>query len=195
VSRSYAVTALVLMLVLTAGCGDDEPSSAPAASTAGAPDTGVSTEPAEQPLPTIEEVPDPVAQTRAAILAAAKARDYDALEQVIDAEVFLSDAGFGVDPVPGWRAQGTKPLEVMEILLGLPHTVEETNEGTLYRWPRFTADSHPDEMSGPERDALVALLGEDGLRTAFSADYGYVAPRLGILADGTWWFLVLEAAP
>ena len=194
-SRSYAVTALVLMLVLTAGCGDDEPSSAPAASTAGAPDTGVSTEPAEQPLPTIEEVPDPVAQTRAAILAAAKARDYDALEQVIDAEVFLSDAGFGVDPVPGWRAQGTKPLEVMEILLGLPHTVEETNEGTLYRWPRFTADSHPDEMSGPERDALVALLGEDGLRTAFSPDYGYVAPRLGILADGTWWFLVLEAAP
>lgn len=194
-SRGYAVTALVLVLVLTAACGDDEPSSAPAASTVGAPDTAVSTEPAEQPLPTIEEVPDPVAQTRAAILAAAKARDYDALEQVIDPEVFLSDAGFGVDPVPGWRAQGTVPLEVMEVLLGLPYTVEETNEGTLYRWPRFTANSHPDEMSRPERDALVALLGEDGLRTAFQAETGYVAPRLGILADGTWWFLVLEAAP
>ena len=194
-SRSYAVAALMLVLVLTAGCGNEEPSSAPAASTAGVSDTAGSTESAEQPLPTIEEVPDPVAQTRAAILAAAKARDYDALEQVIDAEVFLSDTGFGVDPVPDWRAQGTVPLETMEVLLGLPYTVEETGEGTLYRWPRFTANSEPDEISRPERDALVALLGEDGLRAAFTADYGYVAPRLGILADGTWWFLVLEAAP
>jgi hypothetical protein len=195
VFRGYAVAALVLMVVLGAGCGDDEPSSAPAASTVGPSDTAVATEPAEQPLPTIEEVPDPVAQTRAAILAAAQARDYDALQTVIDPEVFLSDTGFGVDPVPGWRAQGTAPLEAMEVLLGLPHTVEETGEGTLYRWPRFTANSSPDEISRPERDALVALLGEDGLRVSFTEDYGYTAPRLGILADGTWWFLVMNPAP
>jgi hypothetical protein len=186
---------LVVILVLAAGCGEDEPSSAPAASTAAETDTAAVAEPAEQPLPTIDEVPDPVAQTRAAILAAAKARDYDALQAVIDPEVFLSDAGFGIDPVPGWRAQGTGPLETMEVLLGLPHTVEETNEGTLYRWPRFTADSDPEEMSGPERDALVALLGEDGLVNAFQDETGYVAPRLGVLADGTWWFLILETAP
>jgi hypothetical protein len=195
VFRSHAVAMLVVMLVLAAGCGNDEPSSAPAATTAVPPDTAVVTEPAEQPLPTIEEVPDPVAQTRAAILAAAKARDYDALQAVIDPGAFLSDAGFGVDPLPGWRAQGTAPLETMEVLLGLPHTVEETNEGTLYRWPRFTANSHPGEMSGPERDALVALLGEEGLVNAFQAETGYIAPRLGILADGTWWFLVLQSAP
>jgi hypothetical protein len=195
VFRGYAVAALVLMVVLGAGCGDDEPSSAPAASTVGPSDTAVATEPAEQPLPTIEEVPDPVAQTRAASLAAAQARDYDALQTVIDPEVFLSDTGFGVDPVPGWRAQGTAPLEAMEVLLGLPHTVEETGEGTLYRWPRFTANSSPDEISRPERDALVALLGEDGLRVSFTEDYGYTAPRLGILADGTWWFLVMNPAP
>jgi hypothetical protein len=195
VFRSHAVATLVVILVLTAGCGEDEPSSAPAAPTAAETDTAAVAEPAEQPLPTSEEVPDPVAQTRAAILAAAKARDYDALQAVIDPEAFLSDAGFGVDPVPAWRALGTGPLEAMEVLLGLPHTVEETNEGTLYRWPRFTADSDPEEMSGPERDALVALLGEDGLVNAFQDETGYVAPRLGILADGAWWFLILETAP
>ena len=102
---------------------------------------------------------------------------------------------FGVDPVPHWRELGTAPLEAMETLLGMTSTVEETNEGKLYRSPRLTAESHPDEMSDTEREALTALLGEDGLRAAFTEDYGYVAPRLGILADGTWWFLVLEPTP
>ena len=46
-----------------------------------------------------------------------------------------------------------------------------------------------------EREALTALLGEDGLRVAFTEDYGYVALRLGILADGTWWFLVWNPFP
>jgi hypothetical protein len=193
--RYWAALALAVLFI-GAGCGDDESPASATGSGERPTESVVPTEPAEQPLPTIEEVPDPVAQTRAAILAAAKAGDYDALEQLIDPEVFLSDSGFGVDPVPGWRAQGTMPLETMEVLLGLPYTVEEGgNEGTLYRWPRFTADSSPDEMSRPERDALVALLGDDGLRTSFTEDYGYTAPRLGILADGTWWFLVMNPGP
>ncbi len=194
-SRRYWAALALAVLVIGAGCGDDESPASATGSGEEPTDSVVPTEPAEQPLPTIEEVPDPVAQTRAAILAAAKAGNYDALEQLIDAEVFLSDSGFGVDPVPAWRAQGTAPLEAMEVLLGLPYTVEETNEGTLYRWPRFTADSNPDEMSRPERDALVSLLGEDGLRNAFQDEIGYVGPRLGILAEGTWWFLSLESGP
>jgi hypothetical protein len=193
-----ALAVALATLALAVGCGEDEAGSAAEISTEGPTESVVSTEPEPEPVETVETVeklPDPVAQTRAAILAAAKARDYDALEAVIDPEVFLSDAGFGVDPVPHWRELGTAPLEAMETLLGMTSTVEETNEGTLYRWPRLTADSHPDEMSDTEREALTALLGEDGLRVAFTEDYGYVAPRLGILADGTWWFLVLEPVP
>jgi hypothetical protein len=179
-------------LAFAVGCTGDEPagSEEPAqpVSTA-APDTGP---PAPPPA---DELPDPVEQTRAAIFSAASAQDYDALEAVIDPEVFLSDAGFGVDPVPYWRDRGTEPLEAMEVLLALPHTVSETNEGTLYQWPRFTADSDPEEMSEAEREALTALLGEERLEASFLDETGYVAPRLGILADGTWWFLVLEPAP
>jgi len=155
----------------------------------------VATDAEPEPVPTVEELPGSVAQTRAAILAAASARDYGALEPIVDAEVFLSDAGFGVDPIAHWRDLGTAPLEAMEVVLAMPHTVRETNEGTLYQWPRFTADSAPDDMSAAEKDALTMLLGESGLEAAFQQETGYVAPRLGILADGTWWFFILNRDP
>jgi hypothetical protein len=184
----------VAVLLTVAACTGDEPS-ASETSTESSTETAVATDAATEPVPTVEGLPDPVAQTRATILSAASAEDYDALEPVVDPDVFLSDAGFGVDPVPHWRDQGSAPLEEMAVLLALPHTVSETNEGTLYQWPRFTADSDPEDMSAAERDALTALLGEDGLVASFQEETGYVAPRLGILADGTWWFFVRDTAP
>ena len=183
------------MLVVAGACSGDEPMSGSETSTESLPQTTVETAPATEPIPTVEGVPDPVTETRAAILAAATAQDYDALESLVDPAVFLSDAGFGTDPVAQWRDQGTAPLDAMAALLALPHTVRETNEGTLYQWPRFTADSDPEDMSSAERDVLTELLGERGLETAFQSETGYVAPRLGVLADGTWWFFVQEPAP
>ena len=192
--RAASVVALVT-LVLAAACTGDEPSTASETSTEGPTETVLATDPRPELAPTVEELPDPVAETREAIQAAASALDYDALEQLVEAEGFLSDAGFGVDPVTHWRELGTEPLKAMAVLLAMPHTVEETNEGTLYRWPRFTADSNPEDMSTAEKDVLTSLLGESGLEAAFLPETGYTAPRLGILADGTWWFLILEAAP
>ncbi len=183
------------MLVVAGACSGDEPMSGSGTSTESLPQTTVETDPATEPIPTVEGVPDPVTETRAAILAAATAQDYDALESLVDPAVFLSDAGFGTDPVAQWRDQGTAPLDAMAALLALPHTVRETNEGTLYQWPRFTADSDPEDMSSAERDVLTELLGERGLETALQSETGYVAPRLGVLADGTWWFFVQEPAP
>ena len=115
----FALVVALATLALAVGCGDDEAGSAAEISTEGPTESVVSTEPEPGPVETVEKLPDPVAQTRAAILAAAKARDYDALEAVIDPEVFLSDAGFGVDPVPHWRELGEAPLEAMETLLGM----------------------------------------------------------------------------
>jgi len=183
---------VIATLTFAAACSGGDSSSAPGPSTAGPAETAT-TEP--EPVPTVEELPDSVAQTRAAILSAGTAQDYDALEAVVDAKVFLSDAGFGVDPLPYWRELGTEPLDAMAALLAMPHTVTETNEGTLYQWPRFTADSDPEDMSPAEEDALTMILGESGLEAAFLPETGYTAPRLGILADGTWWFFVLTPGP
>lgn len=143
-------------------------------------------------------LPEPVDATRAAILDAAAADDYEALRPVLDQKVFLSDYGFGKDqpdPVAAWAELGPRPLETMAAVLQMRHFVRETNEGTLYQWPRLDPDSTAEDMTPAERDLFLTFMSEDELTEAFNPDYGYTAPRLGILADGTWWFFIAEAGP
>jgi hypothetical protein len=142
-----------------------------------------------------EGLPGSVATTRSAILAAAESGEYDPLRDVIHPERFLSDFGFGnePDPVGRWAKMGPKALDTMGTLLRMPHAVRETNEGTLYEWPRFDANSTMDDLSEPERDLLLTFMTEDELNNAFLPEYGYTGPHLGILANGNWWFLILEA--
>jgi hypothetical protein len=165
-------TVLTVLALAAAGCQDDEP------------------EPAG--------LPDPVAETRSGILRAAERRDYDGLWGLIDLEVFLSDYGFGSsqpDPVARWRKLGPKPLQTMAVLLRMPHQIRETNEGTLYQWPRFGPDSRPEDISDSERALLRTIMTEAELRDLILPEYGYTAPRLGILANGTWWFFIRNRAP
>jgi hypothetical protein len=177
---------------LFTGCGSDEASSPTPAATDTSPSAPAATDTSGAGLP------GPVAETRSVILAAAEAGDYEQLRAVLDQEVFLSDYGFGndqADPIATWQELGTKPLETMGALVQMPHVVRETNEGTLYQWPRFDPDSNARDVTDAERDAFLTFMSEDELRQAFNPDYGYTAPRLGILADGTWWFFVAEAGP
>jgi hypothetical protein len=144
------------------------------------------------------ELPAAVAETRSGILRAAESRDYDRLRPLIELEVFLSDYGFGrsqPDPVERWRRLGPEPLETMSVLLRMSSSVRETNEGTLYQWPRFGPDSKPEDMSDSERALLRTIMTDSEVRNLILPEYGYTAPRLGILADGTWWFFILEAGP
>lgn len=169
----YAAIVLAALTLLPAGCQDDS----------GA---------------TQDELPDAVAEKRSDILSAAKSEDYDALRPLIEIEVFLSDYGFGrgqPDPVERWRRLGPKPLETMGVMLRLGHTVRETAEGTLYQWPRFDPDSRAEEITAADRRLLRTIMTEAELRTLILPEYGYTAPRLGILADGTWWFFILNRAP
>jgi hypothetical protein len=45
------------------------------------------------------------------------------------------------------------------------------------------------------RRALRKVMSETELRDAILPKYGYTAPRLGILADGRWWFFVFRGGP
>jgi hypothetical protein len=176
------VFVLATLAVVAAGCGSEEAAPPAAAAT----DTSAA------------DLAGPVAETRSAILAAAEAGDYERLRPVLEQEVFLSDYGFGneqPDPVGQWQELGPEPLETMDALLHMPHVVRETNEGTLYEWPRFNPDSNAEDVTPAEHDLFLTFMSEDDLRQAFNPDYGYTAPRLGILADGTWWFFVAEPGP
>jgi hypothetical protein len=144
-----------------------------------------------------EGLPDSVAKTRSAILAAAESDKYEPLRDIINPANFLSDFGFGEEPDPAgrWEKMGQKPLDTMGTLLRMRHAVRETNEGTLYEWPRFNADSSAGDVSADEREALLTVMTEDELTNAFLPEYGYTGPHLGIVADGNWWFFVLERGP
>jgi hypothetical protein len=142
-------------------------------------------------------LPGPVAGTRAGILAAAETGDYDRLRPLVDPDVFLSDFGFGRerDSVGRWEALGPKPLETMNVLLRMDYAVRETNEGTLYQWPRFGPDSSADDLSRRERELFRTIMTADELGALVLPEVGYTAPRLGLLADGTWWFFIMESGP
>jgi hypothetical protein len=136
-------------------------------------------------------------ETRSAILAAADNGDYAALRPLVEAETFLSDFGFGEepDPVGRWEEMGPQPLETMGVVLRMQHVVRQTNEGTLYQWPSYDADSDPGDLTPKDRDLFKTVLSEAELERLITDEYGYTGPRLGILADGTWWFFLLEPGP
>ena len=168
---SAATLVLAVLALVGAGCGGSE------------------TKPVSA-----EGLPGTVAKTRSAILAAAASGKYDPLRDIIHPDSFLSDFGFGEepDPVGRWEKMGPKPLDSMGALLRMQHAVRETNEGTLYEWPRFNADSSAGDISADDRELLLTVMTEDELRNAFLPELGYTGPHLGILADGNWWFFVLE---
>jgi hypothetical protein len=136
-------------------------------------------------------------ETRSAILAAVDNGDYAALRPLVEAEAFLSDFGFGEepDPVGRWEEMGPQPLETMGVVLRMRHVVRQTNEGTLYQWPSYDADSDPDDLTPKDRDLFRTVLSEAELARLITDEYGYTGPRLGILADGAWWFFLLEPGP
>jgi hypothetical protein len=173
------INALAVLALVVPGCDSEK---SPSAEPAGSSETSA------------EELPAPVSETRSAILAAAESGDYESLRALVEPKTFLSDFGFGnePDPVGRWQEMGPKPLETMDVLLRMPHAVRETNEGTLYEWPRFDSNSTREDLTEPERDLLLAFMTEDELNNAFLPEYGYTGPSLGILADGNWWFFILE---
>lgn len=181
-ARALAAVVLAVLATVSVACGGEES----AASAPTATDTTTVSEP-------VSELPGPVAATREGILSAAESSDYELLRTLVNPKVFLSDFGFGSrDPVGRWRELEPEPLETMAVLLRMPHTVRETNEGTLYAWPRFGADSRAEDLSPAERALLGQIMSEAELEQVILPEVGYTGPRLGILAGGTWWFFILE---
>lgn len=177
-----AVFVLVALALVAPACGSEE-GSAPAASAAS--ETAA------------EERPTSFSETRSAILASVDSGDYDGLRPLIQADTFLSDFGFGEepDPVARWQRMGPEPLETMGVLLRMSHVVRETNEGKLYQWPDYDPDSDPADLSARDRELFSTVMSDEELEQLILPELGYTGPRLGILADGTWWFFILEGGP
>jgi hypothetical protein len=141
--------------------------------------------------------PTGVAATREGILAAAGDHDYEALRELLDPKVFLSDFGFGIDPTSRWERMGDAPIEIMAALLRMDHVESRSNEGRLYKWPTYDAENKSlADIRRSDRKLFLSVMSREEYRRLIPNDeYGYVGPRLGILADGTWWFFVMGGGP
>lgn len=133
-----------------------------------------------------ETPPDAVLRKRAAILAAAQARDYDALAQLSDPQGFEYSFGGEVEggPAAYWRqaearGEDPTPAEALVAILRMPYTLSRG----LYVWP-FAYDRTEDELTGYER-GLLEELGRGG---AFAE--GYLGWRAGIDPAGRWVFFL-----
>lgn len=129
-------------------------------------------------------LPEPVAETHAALLEAARSGDYEALRPLIPEEFSYTFGGdFEGGPIAYWQfvqeEGGERPIEVLAQILLMPYTLV----GGTYVWP-FAFDKQQEELTGYER----RLLGE--LAADFGAGSGYLGWRAGIEPDGTWSFFI-----
>jgi hypothetical protein len=137
---------------------------------------------------TASSLPEAVEETRAALLAAADARNYDALRPFLSPG-FRYTFGGPVDggPVAYWqeleRTTSERPLVALAAILRMPYVLSRG----IYVWPfAYTVESAAD-LSDHERELLTALGELDSL---FAPGTGYLGWRAGIEPDGTWVFFV-----
>ena len=129
-------------------------------------------------------LPEPVAETHAALLEAAESGDYEALRPLIP-DRFSYTFGGPVEggPIAYWQLveeeSDERPIEILARILRLPYTLANAT----YVWP-FAYDKQPEDLTAHERE----LLGE--LAEHFGAGSGYLGWRAGIEADGTWRFFI-----
>ena len=135
-------------------------------------------------------LPAAVARKRAAILAAARARDYDALAGLADDRRFTYSFG---GPYPGgpaayWRelaeATGQEPADILAAILQMPYTRADS----LYVWP-FAYNRRPASLTPQERRALAPIASEEQIDMWAKAG-SYLGWRAGITADGRWIYFV-----
>lgn len=131
------------------------------------------------------EIPDPVADTRQAILEAAQADDWEALRDLIPGRGFTFSYGGERDPIAYWKnleSEGHVPLlgDVVPRVLG-------TEPGPVrggYIWPA-QAGEDPSEWDQRDLAVLRELHIEEDIRL-FQEIGLYTGWRIEIARDGTW---------
>jgi hypothetical protein len=137
---------------------------------------------------TVSGLPAAVAETRAALLEAAKAGDFDAVA-ALAAPGFRYTFGDPVDggPAAYWRelerTADVRPLESLATILELPYVLSRG----YYVWPWAYTVADARDLSQHER-ALLSPLG--GVDTLFAPGTGYLGWRTGIAPDGSWTYHV-----
>ena len=208
-TRPLAALAAVALL---AACGDADDmqvspapaSPPPAAEPAPAPEpappygTAPPSEPAPPPAepPAAEDEADPagtlpaaVEKTREAIVRAARARDYEGLEALLDPASFSYSFGEDGDPVGYWRElEDLGEVPILGDFLPGVLAMQWGLQDDVYVWPAAHAKA-PSEWSELDRRDLRTFYTDEEI-ASFEQAGGYYGWRAGIRVDGTWLFFV-----
>jgi len=192
---------LALVLGLT-GCGDD-------GGDAGGDPTTTSSSTSSTLDPKVREdcsaalvdtpPPDPdlpaaVQATRAEILEAALACDYDRLAEIGEEgdSTFTVSFGGEDDPAAFWRrleAEGEPVMETLVDVFAMTWRERDVEGTTQYVWPAAYAYDTWTQIPEGEREQLEALYSDDEL-DQFEQFGSYIGWRVGITAEGDWLFFV-----
>jgi hypothetical protein len=132
-------------------------------------------------------VPPDVSVTAQRIYDGARARDFDALAQLLDPNTFVYNFDDGSDPIPAWR-QDPSVLDLMVAVLELPAADPRVIEGygTFTIWP-YLIDSDFGALTERERADLASLgYTEEDIQLMIDGGHGYQGPRLAIDETGLW---------
>jgi len=143
------------------------------------------------PLADVQDgLPDDVATTRQAIMAAAITCDYEALE-ILAPELLTSFGGGGFDNLQIWEEEGTyRPLAILVSLFDTPFATQDI-EGNprFYVWPSAFVYDTWDQIPATDLEPLAGIYTQEELDQI--ATFGsYAGWRIGITEDGEWRFFV-----
>ena len=186
------LSAVFAIVVAMAACADTAPSApeepaAPPAVEEPAPAPDAAPEPAPDPLDAL--TPEARA-TRDALLAAARADDWDAVAALIPTDtMFTSNYGGETDHVAYYRGLDEDVLAEVVLLLEAPFDfVGDIQAGEVFVWPELHARI-PFAVRDDERSALAERYGAAAI-AEWEAAGAYLGWRIGITRDGDWLFLV-----
>ena len=134
-------------------------------------------------------IPGRVMETQDAILAAARARDFQALRALIPDEGFTFSFGGETDPIRYWKrleSKGHVPVigDILPMVLG---SIPGFDRG-VFVWPA-QATEDPADWDDGDIKALTRIHAEEDV-LSFQEAGVYLGWRVGIDRDGTWVFFV-----
>lgn len=183
-------------LLLLAGCsGETGPASPPDA---------ILIEPQAEPVPqriATNELPQPVLDTRAALLDIAEADSLRRLARFADSQPgflsSLSDTRGHFDHWDLMRRTGFDPNIHLPALFAEDPGIYRTEDETWYVWPAIAARSarelHPDRLGAGDLAELRRRVGEDGLER-IRGGAAYPGVRTAISETGRWLYFLHEPA-
>lgn len=178
------LTAVFAIVVAMAACSDTATTPAPDPAPAPAPAPAPDPAPAPEPDP-LDDLTPAAAQTRLALLVAARDGDWDAIAELVPEDtLFTSNFSGESDHIAYYRdVEGDLTEEIVALLEGPFAQLDD-----IVVWPELHARV-PFEIADDERAELEQRYGAERLEQWEGAG-SYLGWRIGITDSGEWIFLV-----